>query len=294
MKPQMDNLLSFISAAEKGSFSAAAKELKKSQASVSIAIQNLEIDFGFELFNRNKKYPVLTDKGEKILKNTKLMMSQYNDFIHQSRVIEEISDVKIRIGIDPLVCSDKVMGILCDFSERYPLVDLFIMQQNSKLLYKEVTENKLDLAIGLFSGSDKLNCEFVSAFHMQSSWVASPDYKGGDTSDMSLTSMVGSRLLTPIDLKYPVMSEVNVAAQVWYVEDIHTILSFCRSGVGICHLPNFVTKRDLNENRLAKVSFSFNQLNNEHWVASILWPKNKVLNPELSWMYKKITEIEFI
>lgn len=294
MKPQMDNLQSFISAAEKGSFSAAAKELKKSQASVSIAIQNLEIDLGFELFNRNKKYPVLTDKGEKILKNTKLMMSQYNDFIHQSRIIETISDVKIRIGIDPLVCSDKVTQILCEFSERYPLVDLFIMQQNSKQLYKGVIENNLDFAIGLFSGLDKLNCEFVSAFHMQSSWVASPDYRAGDVSNISLTSMAGSRLLTPIDLNYPAMNEVNVATQVWYVEDIHTILSFCRSGVGICHLPNFVTKRDLNEGRLTKASFTFNQLNNEHWVASILWPKNKKLSHKLNWIHNKISEIEFI
>jgi DNA-binding transcriptional LysR family regulator len=294
MKPQMDNLISFISAADKGSFSAAAKELKKSQASVSIAIQNLEIDLGFELFNRNKKYPVLTDKGEKVLKNTKLMMSHYNDFIHQSRVIESISDVKIRIGIDPLVCSEKVTDILCEFSDRYPMVDLFIMQQNSKLLYKEIIENKLDFAIGLFAGLDKLNCEFVSAFHMQSSWVASPNYKDGNVSNISLTSMASSRLLTPIDLNYSSMNEMNFATQIWCVEDIHTILSFCRSGVGICHLPNFVTKRDLHEDRLKKVSFAFNQLNNEHWVASILWPKNKKLSNKLHWIKNKISEIEFI
>jgi len=294
MKPQMENLLSFISAADKGSFSAAAKELKKSQASVSVAIQNLEVDFGFELFNRNKKYPVLTEKGEKILKKSKLMMSQYNDFIYQSRVIEATSEVKIRIGIDPLVCSDKITKILCEFSELFPQVDLFIIQKNSKSLYNEIIESKLDLAVGFFSGLDKLNCEFVSAFHMQSSWVAAPDYKEGNIANISLASMSDSRLLTPIDLKYPVMSEINVAAQVWYVEDIHTILSFCRSGIGICHLPNFVTKRDLNEGRLAKVSFAFNQLNNEHWVASILWPQHKRLNPQLNWLYQQITEIEFI
>ena len=294
MKPQMDNLLSFISAADKGSFSAAAKELKKSQASVSIAIQNLEVDFGFELFNRNKKYPVLTEKGEKILKNSKLMISQYNDFIYQSRVIEAISDVKIRIGIDPLVCSEKITKIICEFAELYPLVDLFIIQKNSKSLYNEIIERKLDLAIGLFSDLDKLNCEFVSAFHMQSSWVSAPDYKEGDITNISLASMSDSRLLTPIDQKHPVMSEINVATQVWYVEDIHTILSFCRSGIGICHLPNFVTKRDLNEGRLTKVSFAFNQLNHEHWVASILWPQHKRLNPQLNWLYQKITEIEFI
>ena len=129
---------------------------------------------------------------------------------------------------------------------------------------------------------------------MQSSWVAAPDYKEGDITNISLASMSDSRLLTPIDLKYPVMSEINVATQVWYVEDIHTILSFCRSGIGICHLPNFVTKHDLNEGRLTKVSFAFNQLNHEHWVASILWPQHKRLNPQLNWLYQQITEIEFI
>lgn len=49
---------------------------------------------------------MLTEKGEKLFKNTKLMMFQYDEFISQSREIEEISDVKIRIGIDPLVCSE--------------------------------------------------------------------------------------------------------------------------------------------------------------------------------------------
>ncbi|NQZ51286.1 MAG: LysR family transcriptional regulator [Moritella sp.] len=294
MKIQLDYLTSFISAAEKGSFSAAAKELKKSQASVSIAIQNLEIDFGFELFNRNKKYPVLTEKGKKLLKSTKLMMLQYNDFISQSRAIEAISDVKIRIGIDPLVCSEKIIKIICEFSELYPLVDLFIMQQNSKMLYNEVIENKLDLAIGVFSDLDMLNCEFVGAFHMRSSWVASPDYKNGDISNVSIANMANSRLLTPMDLKCPVMSELSVAGQVWYVEDIHTILSFCRDGVGICNLPNFVTKHDLNEGRLSKVSFAFNKLTDEQWVTSIIWPKNESLSQKLNWIYKKITDIEFI
>jgi len=294
MKSQVDNLIMFISAAEKGSFSAAAKQMKKSQASISIAMQNLEIDFGFELFNRNKKYPVLTEKGEKLFKNTKLMMFQYNEFISQSREIEEISDVKIRIGIDPLVCSEQITKILCEFSELYPLVDLHITQQNSKQLYNEVIENKIDFAVGLFSGLATLNCEFSSAFHMQSSWVASPDYKGGHSSNINLKDMDNIRLLTPIDLKYPVMSELSVASQVWYVENIHTILSFCRNSIGICNLPNFVTKHDLNEGRLSKASFAFNQLNNEHWVASIIWPKNERLSPLLNWIRDKISNIDFI
>lgn len=294
MKLQTDSLLVFMSAAETGSFSAAAKKLKKSQASISIAIQNLEIDFGFELFSRNKKYPILTDKGEKLLKKTKLMMSQYDEFISQSRAIEKINEVKIRIGIDPLVCSDKITKILCDFSELYPLVDLSITQQNSNYLYNEIVENKIDFAIGLFSGIEKLNCESASAFHMQSSWVAAPDYKGGDTANLRLMDMDNTRILTPIELTLPVVSELSAASKVWYVEDIHTILSFCRNGVGVCNLPNFVTKRDLSNGLLTKVSFVSNQLSNEYWVASIIWQKNESLSPALNWLYRKIIDIEFI
>lgn len=55
-----ESLIAFVEAASLGSFSAAARKLGKSQSTVSTAIAHLEIDLGLTLFDREKRYPVLT------------------------------------------------------------------------------------------------------------------------------------------------------------------------------------------------------------------------------------------
>ncbi|MGF1873111.1 LysR family transcriptional regulator [Photobacterium indicum] len=294
MKIQLENINSFITAAEQGSFSAAGRELKKTQAAVSLAIQNLEIDLGFQLFDRTNQYPRLTQKGEQLLRNAKLMMSHYNSFIESSKTIYTMNDVKIQIGVDPLVCGPDVIQIIRDFSEAFPNVELFLMQQSSALLAKEVHAKHLDLALGIFQFENKLNFEFTTAFHMNSSWVASPTYLNTKSDVISYHDFCQLRLLVPGNIDDLGLSEIKSASQLWHVEDIHTILSLCRTDMGVSCLPDFVLKQDLELQRLRKISFSFNKLKNNYWKASLIWPKSTLLTPALMWLQKRLTDIDIL
>ena len=60
-------LHAFVEAAALGSFSAAARKLRKSQSTVSTAIANLEADLALTLFDRSARQPVLTAAGRKVL-----------------------------------------------------------------------------------------------------------------------------------------------------------------------------------------------------------------------------------
>ncbi len=60
-------LIAFVEAAALGSFSAAARKLRKSQSTISTAIANLEADLGLTLFDRQARQPVLTDHGRRVL-----------------------------------------------------------------------------------------------------------------------------------------------------------------------------------------------------------------------------------
>jgi DNA-binding transcriptional LysR family regulator len=53
MRLTLEQLIAFYAVASEKSFSAAARKLGKSQSALSIAVANLEIDFGVSLFNRN-------------------------------------------------------------------------------------------------------------------------------------------------------------------------------------------------------------------------------------------------
>ena len=59
----LDQLRTFIAAAEQGSFSAAGRKLRRAQSVVSQTLANLEIQLGVTLFDRSARYPVLTEDG---------------------------------------------------------------------------------------------------------------------------------------------------------------------------------------------------------------------------------------
>ena len=59
----LDQLRTFIAAADEGSFSAAGRKLRRAQSVVSQTLANLEAQLGVTLFDRSARYPSLTDEG---------------------------------------------------------------------------------------------------------------------------------------------------------------------------------------------------------------------------------------
>ena len=67
MRYSPEALTAFVETVAAGSFSAAARRLRKSQSTISTSIANLEADLGFDLFDRSARQPVLTVQGEQVL-----------------------------------------------------------------------------------------------------------------------------------------------------------------------------------------------------------------------------------
>ena len=63
----LDQLRVLITVAEEGSFSAAARKLKRVQSAISQAMANLEGQLGLLLWDRSAKVPKLTEQGRAIL-----------------------------------------------------------------------------------------------------------------------------------------------------------------------------------------------------------------------------------
>src|SRR6266516_2850405 len=63
----LDQLRTFIAAADEGSFSAAGRKLRRAQSVVSQTLANLEAQLGVKLFDRSSRYPKLTDQGRSLL-----------------------------------------------------------------------------------------------------------------------------------------------------------------------------------------------------------------------------------
>src|SRR3984885_2008272 len=67
----LDQLRTFIAAAEEGSFSAAGRKLRRAQSVISQTLATLERQLGVKLFDRGGRYPRLTDHGQALLNDAR-------------------------------------------------------------------------------------------------------------------------------------------------------------------------------------------------------------------------------
>lgn len=123
MRYSPESLEAFLQAVETGSFSAAARKLKKSQSTISSAIANLEADLGVTLFDRHARQPTLTPHGQRVLPYVQAIFAA-------SERLDEVS-VRLADNVEPrltFVLSDMWQtahheSILQQFSGRYPDIE---------------------------------------------------------------------------------------------------------------------------------------------------------------------------
>jgi len=116
-----------VQTVESGSFSAAARALRKSQSTISTAVANLETDLGFALFSREARSPVLTDNGRRAL-------VQVREILRASAQLDELA-VRLAGEVEPCLSlaisdfwqADYHESLLKRFDARYPEIEFECM-----------------------------------------------------------------------------------------------------------------------------------------------------------------------
>jgi DNA-binding transcriptional LysR family regulator len=96
----LDQLRTFIAAAEEGSFSAAGRKLKRAQSVVSLTLANLERQIGVKLFDRCSRFPRLTNEGRALLQLAREIADGIDGFKARARTMREGLEPELSVVID--------------------------------------------------------------------------------------------------------------------------------------------------------------------------------------------------
>ena len=96
---KIDEIRSFVAVAETGSFSAAARNLKRAQSVVSMHIAGFEAELGYKLFDRTPK-PVLTAQGRELLVGAKRVLVEADRLQNRALTLSDTQTPSIYMGID--------------------------------------------------------------------------------------------------------------------------------------------------------------------------------------------------
>ena len=100
--PTLDQLSIFAAVVDCGGFSAAARQLKRSQSVVSYAIANLEDQLQVKLFERHgTRQPRLTEAGAALLMDARRVLSGLDRLRARTRALQQGLEAEIVVAVDP-------------------------------------------------------------------------------------------------------------------------------------------------------------------------------------------------
>ena len=281
MSVNLDQVEAFVAAADSGSFSAAAKKLGKSQATISVAIQNLEIDLNVQLFDRSKKLPILTESGKHVLHLSRDLLEQSKAFLVSVSNVSSREAPMINIGLDPKIQTEWVLNPLIEYMSTYQENKVNIVQQSTLDLQKKLFCDDLDAVIGTFFEFDStLYCDYPIT-EVSASWYINPIIWAFKDKELTLQRMITLALLTPMNTTEVLLDEIKYCKRHIQIESIDGLLNSCVQGLGIAYLPDHVAKEQLNEGKLIKLNSFVSRINSDRWLVSLRVKRSKSHLPEL-------------
>lgn len=131
----LDALRAFVSVYELQSYTAAGRQLGRSQPAISLQLQRLEEQLGSTLVNRVGGRIQLTFAGSELLESARQLLG-LNDQIF-ARFTEPAISGRIRLGIPSEFANQLLPQVLGQFSQSYPHVTLAVTSALSKTLLQQ-------------------------------------------------------------------------------------------------------------------------------------------------------------
>jgi len=252
----LDQLRTFIAAADSGSFSAAGRTLHRAQSVVSTTLANLEAQIGVQLFDRSGRYPVLTDKGKSLLGDARSVADNIDGFKARARAIREGLEPELSVVMDVMFPMEALTRAAVHSRKTYPHTPLRLYVEVLGGVVKPVLDATCSIGIigSLPEVAEELQSEpFVD---IPFATVVSPSHpfagKRGTIPAATLTKEVQLVLTDRTTLtegrNYGVFSALT-----WRLADLGAKHAFLKSGLGWGHMPLHIVQADLDRGDLVKI-----------------------------------------
>lgn len=255
----LDQLRTFATVAEAGSFRAGAAKLGRVQSAVSHAIANLEAQLGVALFDRSARRPVLTAEGQALLVNARDILLRVDAMRARARGLGQQLELELSVVVDTLFPLAQISAALEGMRGRYPSVAIrlaveplggplaALLEQRATLAVM-VGEGFRDPRVALQALSSTEVVAVVSARHPLASRRRGPPLELADLADhLQIVQSDPTPLSAGRD--FGVLSP-----QTCRVNTQDTKYALILSGLGWGRLPRWLVERDLREGRLVRVA----------------------------------------
>lgn len=235
----IEQVVMFVNSSEKGSFSAAARNMKKSHSAISIAIANLEDELGVQLFDRSAKYPQLTADGERFYQQSKLLLRQAERMQAAANSSVDKVEHNITIGLEELVPFTIVETVIEKAATRYPHTKFSVIRNSGDCLRAQLENGEINIVVASNNSGMTRVLDFYAIAELPMVTVCSPDSDLADLDFVDNETLLATRQLCCSSmLDNPILkAAAQVSPEVWRITDQDDLLKLVEQGLGWAGVP---------------------------------------------------------
>lgn len=140
------HLRTFVTIAETGSFQAAAQRLFLTQSAVSMQMKTLEEVLNAELFDRDKRPPVLSAHGRSLLERARDLVDQAEEFQRTAAGVDDLFG-SLTLGVIPSATTTILPAALARLRDKHPRMQVRVEGGLSAGLETHVSNGTIDAAV---------------------------------------------------------------------------------------------------------------------------------------------------
>lgn len=133
-----------------------AQYMNLSQPAVSKMLKEIEGLLGFDIFERHPRSMPATDLGKYVIHFANKILNESESFVDQVTNLRDGGYGYLKVGGIFAATSAALPNAILEIKQRYPLLNIEVVEQTSGNLIKMLEDRTLDLAVGRFSNQSQL------------------------------------------------------------------------------------------------------------------------------------------
>lgn len=142
---ELRHLRYFVAVAEELSFTRAASRLLMTQPSLSTQMKQFERELGVELFDRSRRNIRLTEAGQVLLEESRLLLEQLDRTIAVVRRVGSGAVGHLNIGFVPSASNLTMPAVLKAFRREHAGVETFLQEMPPDEVRRQLHERRIDI-----------------------------------------------------------------------------------------------------------------------------------------------------
>ncbi|GJB83862.1 LysR family transcriptional regulator [Aeromonas caviae] len=283
MRYSPEALVAFVEAASLGSFSAAARKLRKSQSTISIAIANFEADVGCPLFERGGRHPTLNEAGRQVLSHVEAILDASAQLDALAVRLAENIEALVSVVMSDSYSVTFQGAVMARFAQHYPHTELRCGPSEDADVIELIQQGLAH--VGILATQPSYPADVAVARLPEQAEFGVYVASGHPLAALPQVQTQHLENVRQLYIKTYAPSLHHGRGQAWSAPDYLTLLEFAVRGFGWAELPRALVARfgsGLIELQVAGYPRRVNM--------DVAWSSRRALGPAGQWLVRQMLE----